>query len=395
MQPATHPHPQPTSNPPLQPPATVRPPFDGLAGQPQVARFLSSAIERGLISHAYLFIGPIGAGKNPAAQALAQALVCKQGGCGVCDDCVRALRGTHPDIKVVEPEGAHGYITDQIHDLIHDTNLAPIRANNKVYILTRADLLQGAPANAFLKTLEEPPGRVTFILLARTRESVMPTIASRCQTIAFRSIPQAEAIQILMDSTQATLKDARIALASTGDSVYRAREFMGSTARRDARIKVLNALEHVALADPLEVLESVRALLINLKQPLDEIKLQQEQQLAEGREYLSKGALSALEQRHKRALTNRERESVSEALDIMRSWLRDCLLVRIGRQDDMVNTDFSSHIKKTAGATDEAALARAIRACDEAERRIHYNVSVQSIIEALFFTLRDELSETR
>lgn len=373
----------------------IRPPFDSITGQPQVAQFLSYATEHQLVSHAYLFCGPQGAGKNPAARALAQALVCRQGGCGSCDDCARAQRGTHPDIKVIVPEGAHGYITEQIHELIHDTNLAPIRAQNKVYLLTRADLLQGAAANAFLKTLEEPPGRVTFVLLARTRESVLPTISSRCQTVMFRTIPEDEAVQILMDLTQAPQKDARIALASTGLSVYKAREFMGSSARRSARIKVLEALERLPQADALEVLESVRALLISLKQPLDEVKLAQEKQLAEGKEYLSKGALSTLEQRHKRVLTSQERESVSEALDIMRSWLRDCLLVCIDQQAHLVNTDFSYTIQKTAQACDEAAFARAIKACDEAEQLIHYNVSVQLIIEALFLTLCDELSETR
>jgi DNA polymerase-3 subunit delta' len=372
--------------------SVIRAPFDGLVGQPLVARFFTSAIESRVINHAYLFVGPIGAGKTDAARALAKALICKDGGCGSCDDCIRVARATHPDVKVIEPEGANGYVNEQIHALIHDTNLAPIRARHKVYLITRADLLNGSGANAFLKTLEEPPVRVTFILLARTRESVLETILSRCQVVAFRFVPEAEAIPLLMHESVTTLKDARIALATTGGSVYRARAFLRSPSRRDSRLKVLEAVERLPQADPLEVLEATRELLISLKQPLDELKLEQERQLVEGKEYLSKGALTALEQRQKRALTSRERETLVEALSAMRSWLRDCLLVRIGRQDDLVNTDFHYNILKIAAATDEVALVRALRAIDEAERRIHYNVSVQSLIEALLFTLRDELN---
>jgi DNA polymerase-3 subunit delta' len=356
-----------------------------------VARFLSSAIASRLTSHAYLFIGPVGAGKTEAARALAKALICKNQGCGSCDDCIRVARGSHPDVKLIEPEGANGYVNEQMRDLIHDTGLAPIRAQGKVSIITRADLLSGAPANAFLKTLEEPPARVTFILLARTRESVLETLVSRCQVVAFRSIPEVQAVPLLMDDQKTTFKEARIALATAGGSVYRAREFIGSPSRRDARLKVLETVEQLSQADALDVLDAARELLISLKQPLDELRLEQERQLVEGREYLSKGALTALEQRQKRSLTSRERESIIEAFGSVRSWLRDCLLVRIGRAEDMVNTDFQYNILKTAKTARVASLVRAMDAVDEAERRIHYNVSVQSVIEALLLTVRDEL----
>jgi DNA polymerase-3 subunit delta' len=345
-------------------------------------------------SHAYLFVGPIGAGKTEAARAFARALICRDRGCGACDDCIRVSKGVHPDVKLIEPEGAAGYISEQIRELIHDANLAPVRARGKVYIITRADLLKGAPANAFLKTLEEPLGEVTFILLTRTRESMLETLASRCQVIAFRYVSESQAVPLLMEGSGVTLREARVALATTGGSGYRAREVLGSPSRCDARLKVLEMVERLPRADSLDILESARELLISLKQPLDELKLEQERQLVEGREYLSKGALTALEQRQKRSLTSRERETMGEALGALRSWLRDCLLARIGRGDDLVNSDFYYNILKVAETTDEAALTRAITAVDEAERQIHYNVSVQSVIEALLFTVRDELRRT-
>ncbi|HBT94904.1 MAG TPA: DNA polymerase III subunit delta [Coriobacteriia bacterium] len=371
--------------------AEIIPPFDTLTGQPLVARFLSSAVENHKTSHAYLFIGPIGAGKNEAAAALAKALICRNGGCGKCDDCIRAARKTHPDIKIVDPEGAQGYVAEQIRELIHDTNLAPIQAQNKVYIITRADQLSGAPANAFLKTLEEPPARVIFILLARTKDSVLDTIISRCQVIVFRAIPEVEAVTLLMDHSRVTLKEARIALASTGGSAYKAKGFLVSSAARTLRIKVMEAIEQLGDADPLEIITLARDLLIYLKQPLDEVKVEQEKQLAEGGEFLSKGALSALERSQKRQLTMRERETLGEVFNVMRSWLRDCLALKVGRTDDVVNVDFLYNIEKTAANTTEAALVRSILAVDEAEVQIQYNVSVQSAIEALLFKIRKEL----
>jgi DNA polymerase-3 subunit delta' len=369
----------------------INPPFDGMTGQPLVAGFLSSAIESRQTSHAYLFVGPIGAGKNEAAMSLAKALVCRDGGCGSCDDCIRVSRKSHPDVRLIEPEGTQSYVSEQIRELIHDTNLAPIRAQNKVYIITRADLLSGASANAFLKTLEEPPTRVIFILLARTRESVLDTIASRCQVIVFRSIPEVEATSLLMESNKVSLKEARIALASTGGSAYRAKEFLGSNASRNLRLKVLETMEQLVASDSLEVMEAVRELLIYLKQPLDEVKVEQEKQLAESGEFLTKGALTALERAQKRHITMRERETLGEVFHVMRSWLRDCLVLHIGRGDDVVNSDFLYNIEKIAYTTTESAIVCSIRAVDEAEQQIQYNVSVQSAIEALLFKVREEI----
>ena len=400
-------------------------PFAELADQPLVARFLNTVCESGAPSHAYLFCGPLGAGKTEAAHLLARALLCSHGSCGICEDCIRVAHRTHPDFHIIEPLGAAGYLAEQVAELIHDVNLAPMRAARKVYLLTRADQLKGASANALLKTLEEPPGDTTFILLARTRDSVLPTLISRCQVLPFRRIPDETAIQSLMEHTHCDEALARQALAAAGGSRLRAQEFLGSPTRREIRIAVLEALERLPHSDDLEVLETVKQLFVLLKQPLDAVKLEQEMRLEAGKDYLSKGGITQLEQQHRRELTGREREGVGEVLDVVRSWLRDILLVRIarsaasatlpeppgketdaesgaqaapagsfGKPIEITNNDFHFHIEQLATQRGEEALVRSLSAVDRAQEQIQYNVSKELALEALFFVIRGELTGT-
>ena len=380
----------------MSPKATAAPktssPFDRLIGQPMIAAFLTSAVADKHVGQAYLFIGPVGSGKTEAANALAQAILCEQGGADGCDDCRRVLRGSHPDLHLVDSQGVSGYLAEQMRELIHDANLAPVRSHSKVYVITRADLLRGAPANAFLKTLEEPNPSVTFILMTRTRDSVMETLLSRCQVLAFRRIPESEAVDLLCSLTNASIKEARIALAVTGDSPRRALEYLRSNVRRSARMMVIEKIEHLADYDELEVLTAAKELLVTLKAPLDAVRMEQQQKLTDGRDYLSKGALGALEKQLKRELSSSEREMIYEALGVARSWLRDCLLLRAGQSDQLVNTDCSYNITQVAQRVDETALVRALQAVDRAQEQIHYNVSVQLAIEVMLFRIQEQLT---
>jgi DNA polymerase-3 subunit delta' len=375
-------------------PAAPAPSFDELVGQPMVARFLSAAVAAGTVSHATLLCGPTGAGKTEAALLLARAALCAQGGgADDCDDCLRMKHGTHPDLHVIAPAGVAGYVGEQIHELIHDVSLAPMRAKRKVYLITRADLLNGTSANALLKTLEEPPASVVFILMARTREAVLPTIASRCQVLAFNSIPEGEAIRLLVEKARVDAADARIALAVTGGSVQRAADFLLSEARRNVRLKVLAIMEHLAEADDLEVLDAVRELCLLLAVPLDAVAAEQAVQLEAGKDYLTKGALTQMEQAHKRELTSRKREAMEEALNVMRSWLRDVLMEHLGCAGDVVNIDHRYNIEKTAARLNEPVLVRSLQAVSVAAERMQYNVLQELALEAMLYTIRGELSK--
>ncbi|WP_446718600.1 DNA polymerase III subunit [Gordonibacter sp. An230] len=375
--------------------------FENILGQPKVREFLRATVAQDRVSHAYLFTGPAGSNKTLAAYAFAQAVLCPKGPggprggeCGACDACRRVMRRKHPDVRFFAPEGAGGYLVEQIRDIVADTALAPIQAARKVYILDRVDLLGVQAANAFLKTLEEPPADVVLVLLGRTRESVLPTIVSRCQVVPFRFIPPAEAAGIIAQNSGASPELSRVALAACDGSITRAVEFLRSNERRAFRTRVLEVLACLRTADDWDVLGFASELLTLSKAPLDVVRAEQEQELAENADFLAKSAIRQIEARNKRQLTAKTLESLRQLAAIVRSWLRDVAATCAEAPELVINTDVLADIREAAASTDEARAAAAlaaVRRCDEA---ISYNVSPETCVDALLMEVRDLLYET-
>lgn len=364
--------------------------WDDVVGQPQASRFLRAAAEAGKVSHAYLFVGPPGSGKKTAATALACSLMCADA-CGSCAACGRVRRETHPDVHVVAPEGAAGYLVDQVQEIIKDVWLAPIDGDWKIYIVADADLLGDSAANAFLKTLEEPPSDVVMILMAHSFDAVLPTIASRCQVVRFRRIPHTDAVELLMGLSGVDRSEAVSALAATGGVMTRARDFLISTERRAARASILRTLKDLLVMDEADVLDAARELLLKVKAPLEQVKADQDAQMEEQARYLAAGVLAEVAKRNKRALTAREREGVTELFNIAESWLRDCLVLSQGMGDLVANVDDADAMEEVAATITPTAVAEALRAVNEARRRISYNVSPQLAVEVMLFDVREVL----
>jgi DNA polymerase-3 subunit delta' len=160
--------------------------FAGILGNEAALRPLKRALIGGEVSQAYLFYGPPGVGKRTVARSLGAALVA--GGDGAAE--ARARRGLHPDLSEVEPEGVFTTI-GQVREVVRLAASRPFEGARRVFIL-QADTLNVQAANALLKTLEEPEGEAVFVLLAASREGVLPTILSRAQAIRFNPVPQRE-----------------------------------------------------------------------------------------------------------------------------------------------------------------------------------------------------------
>ncbi len=363
--------------------------FDRILGQPRVRKFFRAVIASGRVTHAYLFTGPAGSNKTSAAYAFAQAIICKDHGCSSCDDCRRIMRRNHPDVHYYAPEGAQGYLIEQIREIVADVSLAPIRASKKVYILDRVDLLGVKAANAFLKTLEEPSEEVVFILLGRTREAILPTIVSRCQVVPFRHIPATQAAGILSQHTGVSAEFARIAIAACDGSLSKAISFAKSKERLEFRARVLDVLERLEVADGLDVLTYAAELIDRSKAPLDNVKTKQAKELNDSAEFLTQAALKQIEARHKRALSAATSDSLRQMTAIIRSWLRDVMVVTTYNPDLVVNVDRREGIERAAQRTNLACLVRALDEAYKTDEAIAYNVSPETCLDTLLFTIRE------
>ena len=196
--------------------------FAELVGQDAVVRTLSTALETGRLAHAYLFSGPRGSGKTSAAKILARCIDCERGPTATpdntCENCRSILDGTALDVLEIDAASNRGI--DEIRALRDAVKFAPTTMRRKVYIIDEAHMITPAGANAFLKTLEEPPEHAVFILCTTAPEALPPTVLSRCQRYAFRRI--AVPAMIARMRTIAEAESIAIDDAALGAIAYRA-----------------------------------------------------------------------------------------------------------------------------------------------------------------------------
>lgn len=163
--------------------------FEEVAGQKHIIKTLKNALANNKIAHAYLFCGPRGTGKTTMAKLFAKALNCDEGighQCNKCSNCLEIIEGSHPD--VIEIDAASNNGVEQVRELIDKVNYLPIKGRYKVYIIDEVHMMTTSAFNALLKTIEEPPAHVIFILATTEPHNIIPTILSRCQRYDFSKV---------------------------------------------------------------------------------------------------------------------------------------------------------------------------------------------------------------
>ncbi|MBD2038617.1 DNA polymerase III subunit gamma/tau [Leptolyngbya sp. FACHB-321] len=266
--------------------------FSDLVGQEAIATTLTNALHQQRIAPAYLFTGARGTGKTSSARILAKSLNClayevpTEQPCGVCEVCQSIAKGSALD--VIEIDAASNTGVDNMRELIERSQFAPVQCRYKVYVVDECHMLSTAAFNALLKTLEEPPNRVVFVLATTDPQRVLPTIISRCQRFDFRRIPlmaivqhlttiaakeaisiTQEAITLVAQISQGGLRDAeslldQLSLLEGEVSVDKVWDLVGSVPERD----LMDLLEAIAQDNPETLLDSVRRLMDRGREPL-------------------------------------------------------------------------------------------------------------------------------
>ncbi|WP_431990615.1 DNA polymerase III subunit delta' [Streptomyces albogriseolus] len=396
--------------------------WDDLVGQERVSEQLAAAArdadafvtaaasdapppEASRMTHAWLFTGPPGAGRNQAARAFAAALQCVSPdralggapGCGFCDGCHTALVGTHADVSTVAAVGAEILVRD-MRDTVRKSFTAPANGRWQVILVEDAERLNEKSANAVLKAVEEPAPRTVWLLCAPSVEDVLPTIRSRCRHLVL-STPSVEAVADMLVRREGIEPDVAAAVArATQGHVDRARRLATDPAARARRAAVLKL--------PLRVEDVGGAL--RAAQELVDAAAEDAKQLAEERDGKEtedlKAALGAaqggrlprgtagvvkdLEEMQKRRRTRTQRDSLDVALADLTSFYRDVLALQLGSRIALANTDAEDALERLArSSTPESTLRRieAIAACGEALDR---NVAPLLAVEAMTMALR-------
>jgi len=236
--------------------------FKNIEGHEKPITILKRALANRTLAHAYLFSGESGIGKKMTALALAAAVNCGEagpdGGCDICPACRKIAASGHPDVHILVPDGDEIKI-DQIRQIQADLSLKPFEGAKKVLIMDGAESMNPASSNAFLKTLEEPPGDVLIILITSMPQSLLPTIRSRCQEIRFHPLPRHVLATALMNRRGLSEEDAWFLAALAQGSMGRGLE-MEIEQEKVIRDEVMALWSRLGSMSPSEVFAQAEAL---------------------------------------------------------------------------------------------------------------------------------------
>ncbi len=370
--------------------------FADIVGQQMAVSVLSRALEQGA-SHAYLFLGPPGVGKSEAALAFAAGLACPERGCGVCNTCRRVLGGLHPDVDVVVPEG-NVIRKEEITEVNLQAVYRPYEAKAKVYIFLEADSFNTEATNAFLKTLEEPPGHVHFILVTDRPERLLPTITSRCQPITFSPVPVPAMAADLVSRFGLSEEEAVLMARVAGGDLAYARELATSESARRQRAQLLDLARDLPSAGLMDTQVALDEVMATIESRAGERTQDLEEELARRLEWAGDARTrSRLKKRHDDNVKRQQRRLQTQGLQtvtrVFAGWYRDLALVSAGAHEAVLNLDRLDELRVIALPEGLLRYAQAVMAVNKAQERLRYNVDARCAIGDMFRSIKEALTQ--
>jgi DNA polymerase III subunit delta' len=326
--------------------------FNSLQYHIKTLSYLTRAFEAKNLSHALLFTGLEGVGKQAAAQLLSMVCNCLNQSipgddessiwpCGRCRSCQKILNNSHPDILLIRPTGSLIKI-DQVRSLIQKLSLKPYEAVNRFIIISGADTMNPEAGNALLKVLEEPPDRTTIILTARQVSNLLPTIVSRCMHIRLSPMPEDCIARVLKEDYEAD-SDEAITLARMASGSISKAVFMKTDHWLDRRNHLIQEL-------------------VNLRSR-------------------SVGFIMAFAER-----LSQDKEILTECLEIFRIWLRDLIIYRYAT-DRIVYADLEDTIRNEYQKSDSETLLSLVDLIHTVQKKIESNGNVRLSTEILMMKM--------
>ncbi|MGI9666285.1 MAG: ATP-binding protein [Acidimicrobiia bacterium] len=346
--------------------------YEGVIGHESVIELLEKEVA--VPSQAYLFVGPSNVGKATIARRFASAVVA-----GGDDDAERrAVGGNHPDLVVIAPEGRASITVDQARGIVADAVRSPLDADRKVFLIEEASLLNDEAANALLKTIEEPIDSTRFVLVAESEDDLPPTVASRCRTIVFSRVTDAEVADGLVArgvDADAAEMTARISGGRPGLAIALATE-PAVAAFREAWVDVPeNLTDHPGDSYRLvtKVLDATEPLLEAVKR-----RQQDEVDLA----YQGESVPKHVTERHQRELARSSDALYATGLELLATFYRDVAAAQFGAS--VMNSDVS--VSSFTRITPLTAVSNAERVLETVES-LEANQRPQLALAALFVDL--------
>lgn len=360
--------------------------FADIPGQARAKAYVAGALARGA-GHAYLLAGPEGLGKRRFAVELGAALVAACGGCGHCAECERLTRGVHPDLVLIEREGEFIRI-EQVAELIADLALKPFAATHRAWVIVEPERMNVEAANTFLKSLEEPPDHVHFILVSDALGRVLPTIVSRCQVVEFEPVADDELVAYLVGHEGFDTEPATVVARLAHGSLERALRLVADDRGPRHRERYLRLAAGIALHDRDaehafvdEVGNAEVAAAGEVESDIARRRAELERTVPDERE-------RAFHARRLDALQRREQARVArlaafDALDHLTSFLRDVWAVELGAAGAVSNRDRMSELEHAAVARPDIC-ARLLEVVGRTRQDLSLNIDRRLALQAMF-----------